>query len=437
MKNNLIAFLIVLYFSFFTSALQAQNLFETYELAVKNDIELQIAESNYQSALEQVPLATSSYKPQISFTADRGIIESNSSATGSNTNNRYGYSLNLTQSIYNAENLANIDAAEASVLTAEAQLESSRQALILRVSEAYFDILAAEDFVDFAGAEKIAIGRQLEQAQKRYEVGLIAITDVKEAQARFDNSVAQLLLSENLLENAYQALLVITADASTRNLARPEDNITLDPPSPANSQQWVEMARNSNPDLLAALSAQRAADFERQRQNKAGYPTIDLNASISDANVNDETLGDFDQEDIRLSIELNYPLYTGGRVSAATRQAESNYVNATNNALLQRRQVEQQTRNAYLGVVSGISQVIALRQAQASSNTALEATEAGFKVGTRTSVDVLVSLQEIYAARRNLARARYDYLLNTLRLKQAAGVLQPSDLERIDQWLIN
>ena len=334
MKNYLITILITLSFSLFATTIQAQNLLEVYEIAVKNDIELQIAESNYQSALEQVPLATSSYKPQIFLSADRGLVESNSSATGSNTNNRYGYSLSLTQSIYNAESLANIDAAEASVLTAEAQLESSRQALILRVSEAYFDILAAEDFVDFAEAEKTAIGRQLEQAQKRYEVGLIAITDVKEAQARFDNAVAQLLLSENQLENAYQALLVITAEISTGNLARPGDDIALESPTPASSTEWVELALNSNPDLLASLAAQKAADYERQRQQKTGYPTVDLNASVSDSNINDDIQGDYDLEDVRLSIELNYPLYTGGRISAATRQAESNYVNASQYSLV-------------------------------------------------------------------------------------------------------
>ncbi|MFT5506501.1 MAG: outer membrane protein [Gammaproteobacteria bacterium] len=413
----------------------SQDLIKIYQLALKHDAEIQIAESIYQAALEAVPLAGSVNRPQINFSAHRSFRESELSSTGSNTNNSYGYGLSLSQNIYNADNFSSVDVAEANLKTAEANLDASRQALIIRVSESYFEILAAEDFVDFAIAEQTAITRQLEQAQKRYEVGLIAITDVREAQASFDSAVAQLLLAENLLENAYQALQVIIVESTTEELARPDDSLVLGLPEPADSNHWVELAKQSNPVLLAAISNQQAADHERRRQSSSRHPRVDFLANFNDTNINDEGIGNYDQEDLSFSFQMNIPLYNGGRLSALRLQAESNYQSAQNNVLLQRRLTTQQTRIAYLGILSGISQVKALKQALASSTTALEATEAGFEVGTRTSVDVLVSLRGTYASRREYAQARYDYLVNSLKLKQAAGVLNADDLHGINRWL--
>ena len=419
----------------------AQNLVDIYEIALQEDVELQIAESNYLSATAALPLAVSIRRPQVNLTAQVGIRESDSSfasatsAAGDNTTNSYGFSLNLTQNIYNAETIAQVNVAEAQVAKALADLEASRQDLILRVAERYFDILAAEDNVEFAIAERTSIDRQLEQAQKRFEVGLIAITDVHEAQARYDSSVAQELLAENLLENAIQALQVIIGQAPAKNLAQLGDNLELNIPAPSNSSQWVEMAQQNNRGLISSLAALKAADHSRERAGGSDNPTVDFNASYSDTEFDDDNLGDYDQSDINLSIQLNMPLFTGGRINAEKEQAESEYQSARNATLLQRRLASQQTRDAYLGVVSGISQVKALRQALSSSNTALEATEAGFEVGTRTSVDVLISLRETYGASRDYSSARYDYLINILKLKQAAGLLNIDDLDEINRWL--
>ena len=311
--------------------------------------------------------------------------------------------------------------------------------MILRVAESYFDILAAQDVLEFARAEETAIARQLEQAQKRFEVGLIAITVVLEAQAQYDSALAQTILAENQLDNAFQALEVIIGQTPSLNPARLSDNLELTRPVPAQSEPWVEIALQNNQSLLAALAAERAADHERQIKNKSRYPTLDFIASYSDADIENDAaaLLDDEKQDFSLAILFNVPLYTGGRISAERAQAEAAYQSARSLALLQRRLTSQNTRIAFLGVLSGISQVTALKQALKSSNTALEATEAGFDVGTRTSVDVLISLRATYAAERDYAGARYDYLINTLRLKQASGLLSTADLEQINRWLVD
>jgi outer membrane protein len=414
----------------------AQDLVAIYGLALKNDAELLIAEANYLAAVQAVPIARSGRKPQVFLNATGLARESDNSETGDNDNETIGYSLNLTQSLYDNETAGNIDTAEASTEAELARLQAARQQLILRTAENYFAVLAAQDNVEFAYAERTAIARQLEQAQKRFEVGLIAITDVHEAQARFDTAEAQAILAENLLENAYQSLAVITGDVTIRELARVGDNLDMVVPEPADSERWVNAALEFNRDLLAARRDLDAARFERRKRSKRGYPTLDLVASYADNDVDDDLLGDSQQDDLTLSLQFEMPLYTGGRISAEQSESESQFVAAKNNVLLQTRLASQLSRTAYLDVVSGISQVKALKQALESSNVALEATRAGFEVGTRTSIDVLVSLRETYRAERDYASARYEYLINTLLLRRAAGILEDDDLFDISRWLI-
>jgi outer membrane protein len=429
--------LVLLILLFWWQASPAEDLVTVYGLALKNDAELMIAESNYLSAIQALPLARSGRKPQISLNASGSARESDNSEIGDSDVDTVGYSLNLTQSLYNTEIQGDINVAEASTAAELARLQAARQALILRVAETYFSILAAGDNVEFANAERTAIERQLEQAQKRFEVGLIAITDVQEAQARFDTAESEVILAENILENAFQSLVVITADTSINRLAPLGDDLTLTLPDPSIAEPWVLLALNNNLDLVAAQQDLNAARYERDKNARSGYPTLDLTASYADNDVEgDEIRGDYDQDDVIVGLELQVPLYTGGRISAEQAEAESNFVSAKNTLLLQTRLARQQSRTAYLDVVSGISQVKARKQALESSNIALEATQAGFEVGTRTSVDVLISLQETYRAERDYARSRYDYLLNKLRLKQAAGLLQEDDLFDINRWLI-
>lgn len=418
-------------------SLQAQDLLTIYELALENDAQLQIAEANYLARIQALPQAQSGRKPQVFFNANGTREESDDSRLGDSTSDTIGYSLNLTQSLYDAEVGGNVRSAEATARADLARLESVRQAVALRVAEAYFAILAAHDNVDFAYAERTSIERQLEQAQKRFEVGLIAITDVQEAKARYDSAQAQAILAENILENAYQALVVITGDASVRNLARLERQLELTLPEPADPNAWVELALDNNRDLIAAQEDLRAARFERDKRNRRGYPTVDLVASYGNRDIDNDLIGDSDQEDLTVGIELEIPLYTGGRISSEQAESEALLVSAQNNTLLQSRLASQRSRIAFLDVVSGISQVNALKQALDSSNIALEATQAGFEVGTRTSVDVLISLRETYRAQRDYASSRYQFLLNKLRLEQAAGTLTQEDLSDINRLLVH
>ena len=247
-----------------SSGLLAQDLIDIYQMALVQDAELKIAEAEFRAELESLPVASSALKPQIGLSAQGSTQEIDIAPITENTIDSTGYSINLVQSLYNAESLASVDAAEANVARARAELEVSRQDLILRVAERYFAILAAEDNVEFTIAEENAIARQLEQAQKRFEVGLIAITDVLEAQARFDSAVAQSLLAKNLLDNANQVLEVIIAQPPSAFLAKLGDRFALDLPEPANSQQWVELSLQNNQSLIAAQAAQKAANFETQ-----------------------------------------------------------------------------------------------------------------------------------------------------------------------------
>ena len=414
----------------------AEDLLTVYRLALKNDAELMIAESNYLAAIEALPLAESRNRPQVFFNAEGRHIEADDEDSGSSSSDNTRYGLNLTQSLYNTEFDGDIEIAEANARAELSLLNEARQSLALRVAQTYFSILAAEDNVDFTYAERTAIARQLEEAQKRFEVGLIAITDVVEAQASFDNSEAQAILAENILENAWQALAVLTADNTIRKLAPLGDDLKLSLPDPITVDAWVTLALNNNLELLAAQENLNAARYDRDKNYRNRYPTLDFVASYESIDVDDELLGDTDRDDLTVGIELEIPLYAGGRLPAERTQAEAQFRAAQNTSLLQSRLAIQQSRTAYLDVVSGISQVKALKQAFKSSQIAADATQAGFDVGTRTSVDVLISLRETYRTQRDYAGSRYEYLLNKLRLKQAAGILTEDDLKATNEFLI-
>lgn len=420
---------------FSTSSL-ALDLTQVHQMALEQDAQLKIAQSQLDSSRQALPQAKSANRPQVNLSANTTYDDSGNTLTGDDEQTSVGYSLNLSQNLYNAETWAQTNAAEASIQQAQAEFEVAIQDLIIRVTEAYFNILSAQDSVDFAQAEKNAIGRQLEQAKKRFEVGLIAITDVKEAQASYDLSLSQEILANNTLDNAREALQLIIGQKLLEPIDKLGDQVALEIPEPARASAWEDLARQNNLNLVAAQASLRAANENRQIAKAGRKPTVNFSASYQDTSIDSDSNGDIDTDDLILRLQLDMPLYTGGFTSANINQAEADYATAQNNLLLQNRLITQQASNAYLAVVSGIGQVKALKQALVSTTAALEATEAGFDVGTRTSVDVLNSLRETYRSRRDYASARYDYLLNTLKLKQAAGLLSNEDLIAINQWLV-
>jgi outer membrane protein len=417
-------------------ASKALDLAEIYDLAKSQDVQLMIAQSQFQSAQLSLPQAQSANRPQVNLSAHTTYDDKGNSVSGDDTLTSYGYSLSLSQNLYNSEISSQIDAVAANVRKSEAEYKAAEQDLIVRVTEAYFDILSAQDTVAFAKAEKNAIGRQLEQAKKRFEVGLIAITDVKEAQASYDASVASEISANNSLDNAREALQLIIGQPLNAALSTIGDSVQLLIPQPADRNAWIAQAQKNNLTLVSAEAGLQAASENRKVAQSGNKPTVNLVASYTDTETDSDNNGDISSDDLVLSVQLNMPLYTGGYTSSNIDQAEADFRTAQNNLMFQKRTVTQLTSTAYLAIVSGISQVNALEQALASSTAALEATQAGFDVGTRTSVEVLNSLRETYRSKRDYALARYSYLINTLKLKQAAGLLNDDDLTAINQWLV-
>jgi outer membrane protein len=286
------------------------------------------------------------------------------------------------------------------------------------------------DNLRFAQAEREAIEQQLRQTRQRFEVGLTAITDVHEAQARYDLAVSEEIQAKNLLDTALEQLRELTG-RTFEEFAK-LDGVPLAVPEPTDIDAWVNTALKQNLELLAADAQVEVARQESRRQRFQRYPTLDLEATYGHS---ENPVFRQDTEDKIISLQLNFPFYQGGLISSRTREAEQLYNQALALLEQQRRATTRQTRDAYLNVTSGIAQVRATRQALESTRTALEATQAGFEVGTRTAVDVLNSQREVYRAERDFARARYDYLLSTLQLKQAAGMLSEEDLQKVNALL--
>ena len=341
--------------------------------------------------------------------------------------------MSISQALYHHDFYVQLRQAKNSVARAKIDLDAAHQDLMIRTADAYFNVLAAQDTLTFRKSEKEAIERQLEQAKKRFEVGLIAITDVKEAQASYDLSVAREIEALNALEISKAALEVIIAQRL--DLLNPlSDRMELVSPEPNDAEDWVYKALAQNLVLLSSEYTTQIANQEIKLQQSRHLPTLDIVASHSDADTGGLT-GSRETEDTRIGLELSIPIVEGGRTYYRTKEARYNAELAQNQHEKVRRETIQSTRDAYLNVIAGVSRVKALARALESTEAAARAAEAGFQVGTRTSVDVLLALQETFLAKRDYSRARYDYLLNTLRLKQAAGALSVDDLLKIDGWL--
>lgn len=422
----------------------ATDLSDIYSQALQNDPQYRAAQATLEAAREAKPQAWAAWLPQLNFTAQRVDDETETTRSsniatlplGTRTSDSDRYIFSLNQALYNHQYIVGLRQADDSIAQAVATFKSAHQSLMLRVAEAYFNVLAARDSLDFASAEKKAVSEQLHQTKQRFNVGLTAITDVHEAQARYDLTVAQEIVAQNELAISFEALRELTSKVQTDLNTLAEESPLL-PPDPENIEEWVVTAMQQNLALIAAEKGMHIAGEEVNRQRAGHYPTLDLKATQTNVESGTFSSTTFDSEATTVMLELNVPLFSGGLTSSKTRQAKQNRQQARELYEQQRRATERQARSAYLTLTANISQVKALRQALASSTIALEATRAGFEVGTRTAVDVLNSQQELYRARRNFSRARYDYILQRLRLKQAAGTLQQDDLRQVSAWLVN
>jgi outer membrane protein len=417
----------------------ADDLRTVFELAIANDPVYREAEAAYRATLEARPQARALLLPDVRLSAntrtnDQDIsLEGGFGVGGEIDFNSHGYSLDITQPVVRADRFLRYQQADSRIAQAAAELELARQDLILRLSQRYFDVLAAIDNLEFARAEKRSLSRQLEQAKQRFDVGLTAITDVQEAQAGYDRAVAEEITAENALDNAREALREITGEyhAEVEPLG---STMPLVSPTPNDIEQWTATALDENLQIVAAEHALETASQEIKVQQAGHLPSLDLVASRG-YEASGGRFGGTQLHATSIGLELNVPLFQGGLVNSLTREARERHTQALERLTQAKRSTQRQTREAFLGVLSGISRVQALQQAVVSSETALEATNAGFEVGTRTAVDVVAAERALSDARRNYARARYEYILNSLELKQAAGILMPADLQEINNWL--
>ncbi|MBV2089577.1 MAG: TolC family outer membrane protein [Candidatus Thiodiazotropha sp. (ex Ctena orbiculata)] len=418
---------------------QADDLMSVYRLALENDPQLQAAKEQLNSARESKSLARSQLLPTIGLGATYDAVRSDvktlqgNSVDDTSTYRESGLGLNLTQPIYRRDRLVQLEQSDSTIAQAEADFASAEIDLMVRSTTAYFDILSAEDDLRVANAEREATGRQLEQAQQRFDVGLIAITDVHEAKAAYDAARASEIAAENSLDNAWEALFEIIGPKAKSDLAKLGDGLLLNPPVPNSLTDWSDTAQQQNYTIIAARSNLKVLEQEIDVSKSGHYPTLDLVGGYSINRSDSDTATEADTAKIGLALEV--PIYTGGAVSASTRQSQANYRAAQQSLDQTRRAVNRQVRDAFRGVLSTISQVEALKAATVSAQSALESTQAGYEVGTRTIVDVLNVQRNLFSSQRDYLNSRYGYILNGLALKSAAGTISESDLEMVNGWL--
>ena len=419
----------------------AIDLLEVYRLAVANDPEYLSAGSANRAAQEQTPQARSRLLPGLSLSANSDFNHEKTrqagafGGAGTTRYNGNSFRLSLTQPIYRKDLLIGLNQADTRVRQSNAEFAFALQELMLRAAERYFDALRAVDNLEFLRSERDANERQLEQSRQRFEVGLIAVTDVEEAKAGFDLAYAQVIEAEIAVDNAWEALRELTGVYLDLVTLKPLSKDTpLTPPEPNNVDEWTGIALAQNPRLLAALLAAQTAQIEIRRQEAQHLPTLDLVAS-HDMTQSGGRFGDTDIVTSSIGVQLNLPIYQGGEVLSRTRESRHLHQQSVDDLERQRRITQRQTRDAFRGVISGISRVQALMQAVVSTQAALGAIESGFQAGTRTSVDVLNAQRDLFRAKRDFSESRYDYILDILRLEQAAGVLGEDDLTEVNGWL--
>lgn len=431
MKPKLLCFLLA---SAFSLPASADNLFEVYRAALTHDAGYAAAQAAYRAAQEKAPQARAGLLPNASLNANTRHNDVDTSL-GSNDYRSWGWSVNAAQPIYRGQNWVAYDQAKVSVQLAENQLRSAGQDLILRTARAYFDVLLAQDSLEFIRAQKAAIAEQLAAAKRNFEVGTATITDTHEAQARFDLATAQEIAAQNELEIRRRALHTLTGK-TVDSLASLMPDPALAVPAPADMEEWVSRSQSDNLQVRIRQQAKRIADHEIERARRGHHPTLDLTASYSDNNNQNVGIGTIDSKATVVGLEFALPLYQGGLASSQVREAVANQERARQELEDALRSAALQTRQAYLNVASTEAQVKALEAALASSRKSLESTQLGLEVGVRTNVDVLNAQQQLTSAKKDLAAARYNFLLSVLNLKAAAGSLSAADLEEIDRLLV-
>jgi outer membrane protein len=421
-----------------------------HDLAIKNDPQLQAAMYRRDASNENRAQARSNLLPTLtaSGSANRGSSQTSIagvqvSDTDSDTES---VRLTLNQSLYDPADYKRIEIARGQVSQGEAVYQQAYQDFLVRIADTYFNVLTAIDGVTFAEAEEKALQRQFEQAEQRFEVGLTAVTDVHEARASYDNARARAIVSRNSLADRKEGLRELTGQYFSE-LDPLQEILPLLNPVPASAEEWVEIALANNPAVQRAKHGVEIADGNAGLQRAGRLPSLSFSATRTEF-TNNEFFGrdpftqlpspfaqTLENDDTTYGIQLNWQLYQGGGISSRTRQARAELNAAHQDLDAQQRATVRQTQNAFRAVVAGIQQVEAFGQALISAESALAATQAGFEVGTRTIVDVLIAEQRYFQAQRDNSTARHTYIVDHLRLKAAAGVLAEADLSTVNTIL--
>jgi outer membrane protein len=413
------------------------DLLAIYRDALANDSVYASARFARQAADERPPQARAALLPNV----NAGLGASDSyfridNPTFSNTYWSWGPTISATMPLYRPQNWDVLDQAKLAVTSAEAVFAQSRQDLILRVTQAYFDVLAAQDALSAIEANKRAVSENLAQAKREFEVGTKTIVDTTEAQARYDQIVAQEQVARGDLivrRNALRAIIGREAG----DLAPLRESPQLDPPAPADVEAWAKRAEESNPSVTVATANAQIAQIETRRNRDAHLPTLDLVASAqrSRASGSTTTKQDFTANSATVGVQLNIPIYSGGLIQSRVREALANEERSRYDLESARRNAAQGARQAYVGVDFGLAQVRSLESAEVSAKSQLDATRLGYQVGVRINLEVLNATTQLFTTQRDLKKARYDFLVNGMRLKSAVGALDDKDVEAINLLL--
>jgi outer membrane protein len=419
-----------------------ETLMSVYHAAQLQDPQYAAARAAYLAGVEKGPQGLANLLPDVSLNANTlyNRVDNNFDAPffpgGETQYNFHDYTLSLTQPLFHLDSLAQYEQSKHQVTQAEIQLAIAEQELVLNVAQAYFDVLFAKDTLEFTLTQKTAVAEQLAQAQRNFEVGTATITDAHEAQARYDLIVAAEIAALNDLEIKKQVLQRITG-VHYDVLSPLGASLPLDMPDPPVMDEWVRVSGLQNLQLRYQQAALKVAEQEVKFNQAGHFPTLDLVANYGESFSNDSNFGTGgnDQQISSIGFEFNLPLFQGGEVASKVREAHANKNKARDEVEFALRQASLQTREAFFNVTNRVAKVRALGQALISNQSALDSTQLGLEVGIRTNVDVLNARLQLFITKRDLSRARYDYILSRLQLKAAVGMLSEADLTQINSWL--
>jgi len=417
----------------FCGGAQAQSLVQLYEAAKDHDATFKAARAQYEANLAKSEQAKAALRPTAGLESKLLETDSDNLTTPSNSR-QFGtksLTLNASQPLYRPANQANYDKGQKQATAAQAQFKVAEQELIVRLSQAYFEVLTAQESLNFVTAQKSAVSEQLAAAKRNFEVGTATITDTREAQARYDLVLAQEIAADNELRIKKLALDQTVGRKQVQPLLL-QNNAQIGSLQTGTIESWVTQAEAESGSITAARVALEVAQLDTAIAQAGHKPTLDLNASYGMTRYRNGSASQPDTNAATIGLAFNLPLYAGHATQNRIKETLALEEKARFDLEAAQRTVDQATRTAYFGVQSGLGQVNALQAAEASSQSALDANKLGYQVGVRINIDVLNSQSQLFQTKRDLAKARHDVLLGQLKLRQAAGVLKLEDVQKMD-----